>query len=153
MTPYQTRPVHFLQVLDCAGWKIKLYHITAYSENSNNQWVSLATSHLDKWLQQRWDFGLASYYVATLVVHQGREGCFAILSWWTDENMLQLQAYKAGYEGDPEFRLISDKGLVSCVWELAVLWHERNAWVQHILQKSIAPDFDAYLNDHFSGLV
>jgi hypothetical protein len=38
------------------------------------------------------------------------------------------------------------KPWIGCVWELAVLEHERAAWVRHILSPA-TPDLDGYLND------
>ena len=35
---------------------------------------------------------------------------------------------------------------MACVWELQVMCHERNAWVQHGM-KSPEPDFHAYMAD------
>ncbi|MFN8446230.1 MAG: hypothetical protein U0175_35900 [Caldilineaceae bacterium] len=40
-----------------------------------------------------------------------------------------------------------------CVWELAVVWHERHAWVRFISSKRDPEAKLAYINDRFSGLV
>jgi hypothetical protein len=40
---------------------------------------------------------------------------------------------------------------IACVWELAVLDHERRAWVRHVLARPHGPDAGAYLRDRFDG--
>ena len=40
--------------------------------------------------------------------------------------------------------------LMDCVWEMAILWHERNAWVKHVLMKNENPDFEGYLNEQLN---
>jgi hypothetical protein len=62
------------------------------------------------------------------------------------QNFVYLKANNAA-----EFVLFSDKGISTCVWEMAIWWHERNAWVKHILMKNEKPDFEAYLMEHFNG--
>lgn len=153
MTQYQERAVRFLGISICQRWKIKLYSISVHQEVVDTRWVNRAMRLLPKWLENSTNFPLETYRMATLILHEGREGCFAIVSWWVDENMLQLHVYQSLYNGDEEFRLISDQGLVSCVWEMAILWHERNAWVTHVLQKADSPDFDGYMSDVLNGKI
>src|SRR5205807_2733660 len=47
--------------------------------------------------------------------------------WWSDQNILQHHLY-----GAPRISY--------CVWELAVRWLEREAWVETLLDKPEAPD-------------
>ncbi len=82
-------------------------------------------------------------------MHEGKEGVFAIINWWIDENMLQNFVYLKKYN-EQEFQLFSQDGICTCVWEMAVWWHERNAWVKHILCKHDRPDFQDYLNDQLN---
>jgi hypothetical protein len=53
-------------------------------------------------------------------------------------------------EDAKEYKLFSDTGIITCVWEMAVLWHERNAWVKHILQQHNKPNINAYLQDQLN---
>ncbi|MBK7222069.1 MAG: hypothetical protein IPH94_12315 [Saprospiraceae bacterium] len=148
MQAYKERPVRFVEVFQHREWQIKLYSISIHNERVADKNIILAKTKLDDWLEKCREYNLKSYQIATLIIHEGREGCFAIISWWIDENMLQLFVYLK-VEGSEEFVLFSDRGMVSCVWEMAVLWHERNAWVKHVL-KCNEPDWDAYLGDHIN---
>ena len=40
-----------------------------------------------------------------------------------------------------------------CVWELAPIWHERNAWTRFLSSPRDEAAKLAYINDRFSGLV
>jgi hypothetical protein len=148
MQAYQKRPIRFVEVFQHDKWQIKLYSISIHNERVADQNIAMAKARLDEWLSRSREYDLESYQIATLILHEGKEGCFAIISWWIDENMLQLFVYLKP-NGSDEFVLFSDRGIVSCVWEMAVLWHERNAWVKHTLQTT-HPDFDAYLKDHIN---
>lgn len=148
MQAYKERPIRLTEVFKHKEWQIKLYSISIHNERVAEKNITLAKSRLDEWLENSKRYDLEIYQIATLILHEGKEGCFAIICWWIDENMLQLFVYLKP-EGSEDFVLFSDKGMVSCVWEMAVLWHERNAWVKHILQ-STHPDFEAYLKDHIN---
>ena len=114
----------------------------------DEQTIQLAKSQLPTWLLNANNYPLETYNIATLILHQGKEGCFAIINWWIDENMLQNFVYLI--EEGQDYKLFSANGITTCVWEMAILWHERNAWVKHILMKNENPDFKAYLNEQFN---
>ena len=59
--------------------------------------------------------------------------------------MLQHYVYLSNAESDENFVLYAEKEVITCVWELEVLWFERNAWVKHVLMKNESPDFENYL--------
>ena len=138
--PYQTRPIRFLGLEEFGAWTVKLYSISTKNEYADEKRIQAAKDRVPEWLLQAELTGLPYYKVATLIIHEGRDGCFAIISWWTGENMLQLFAYMADEKLPNQFHLISDKGIVSCVWEIAILWFERNAWVRNVLMQPENPD-------------
>lgn len=133
LSKYKKRPVRFMEIIECNGWKIKLYSISSKHKLVDIQCIEQAKKQLPVWLMNSKLYPLETYKVATLILHEGREGCFAIINWWIDENMLQQFAYLATNDEPEIFRLYSDKGIITCVWEMAVLWFERNAWVDHVL--------------------
>jgi hypothetical protein len=40
-----------------------------------------------------------------------------------------------------------------CVWELGIVWHERNAWVRFIESDRNSAAKEAYLLDRLSGMI
>jgi hypothetical protein len=134
---FKTRPISFIEVFICNDWRIKLYTITYDSAVVSIETINIAKSYVGKWLLKSQDYNLPTYKVATLIIHKWRGGHFAIIGWWIDENMMQILVFLASNEEPLNFRLYSDKGIVTCVWELEILWFERNAWVEEVLKKQI----------------
>jgi hypothetical protein len=77
--------------------------------------------------------------VALLIRHQGRTADYVVLGWWDNENELPLRVFVR----DPRTGWRPARGSESvCVWDLEVLWAERNAYVAAVLTD--APDVDRY---------
>lgn len=148
---YQPRAIRFLGLENIGDWTVKLYSISCKSEYASEEQIQAAKVRIPDWLHQAELTRYPHYKAATLIVHDGRDGCFAIISWWTGENMLQLFVYMADEEEPDQFHLISDKGIVSCVWEMGVLWFERNAWVKKVLMQPENPDaLNQYLHEQLN---
>jgi hypothetical protein len=150
---YKTRPVRFLELHQLDDWQIKIYSISVKNEVVQSKTVEYAKRNLAEWLSKSEIYPLDTYKTATLILHEGKEGCFAIINWWIDESMMQLFVYLATNEKPTDFVLYSHNGIVTCVWEMAVLWFERNAWVKHILMKADNPDLETYLNERLNNNV
>lgn len=146
---YQQRPIRFIEIHQHNDWHIKLYSISIKNEYVSKENIQIAKKHLDVWLSKSSIYNLETYKIATLILHEGREGCFAIINWWIDENMLQNFVYLKKYN-ETEFQLFSQDGITTCVWEMAVWWHERNAWVKHVLMNNKKPNFIGYLNEQLN---
>jgi hypothetical protein len=67
--------------------------------------------------------------------------------------MLNTHIFLTVTDSPAVFTQISGDGLAPCVWELAVINHERVAWTNHVLKQSTAPDFSGYLGDVFNGTI
>ncbi len=145
---YQTRPIRFLEIHQEGDWKIKLYSISIRSEFVSDENIYLVKRQIEKWLEKSNLYKRDTYKTATLIIHEGRGEGFAVINWWIDENMLQNFVYLL--DGNNEYQLFSDNGITTCVWEMAVLWHERNAWVKHVLMNNENPDFEGYLNEQLN---
>jgi hypothetical protein len=142
---YKKRPVRFLEIYQHEDWRIKIYSISFSNEFVDTHSVAYAKENLAEWLLNKNNYSFDNYKIAVLILHEYRDGCFAIIGWWTDENMLQMHVYLAANEKPGEFKLFSDKGIVTCVWEMAVWWFERNAWIENVLMKAPKPDYEKYL--------
>ena len=51
-----------------------------------------------------------------------------------------------GFEDDARWRPAGERESI-CVWDLAVLWHEREAYVRHVLGPAQGPDIERYLSE------
>ena len=153
MKHFEKRPVRFLKLIRHDEWMIKVYSISAFRELVDDTYVEAAIARLGEWLQSATYTGLQTYRIATLILHECKEGCFVIINWWIDDNMLQHFVYLTSPGDQIDFKRYSDNGIVTCVWELAVLWHERNAWIQHVLKQSENPDFGKYFEQQLNEYV
>lgn len=154
-TPYTARPVRFLRLADLGGWRVKVYGISAHRERPDPAFVEaaerLARDRLPSppvWSAVPGAGPAVSedrYGIGILIAHEGREGGFALVSWWVGENMLQHHVYFAPAHAPFTFEYLSPTGIVACVWELAVLAFEREAWIEAMLANPGGPDLQTYL--------
>jgi hypothetical protein len=141
--PYAKRPIRFLDLRRDRGWTTKLYWISARSAHPDPALVG-AAYELARAALPRPAIDRDRYGASFLIVHQGNDGNYAILDWWTGENMLQHRVYHAAPGNPLAFAPFADTGIVACVWELHVMAFERQAWIDAVLANRAGPDLDAY---------
>jgi hypothetical protein len=149
---YRPRRVLSRGVRATDGWRLKTYMIV-YGD-STPDWNRFedgiaAARSLSLWLPEPparpGRFGLGF-----VIGHQGRSSDYLVLKWWDNENEL------------PGRVLIHDRiphapwrpariGEDVCVWDIAVIWHERNVFIRTVLARTGEPDAEAYLADCFVG--
>lgn len=154
--PYQERSIRHIRNVERQNWTIKVYAIHQQGESVPSQaletGIDLALSRFDQSREALlvagtdWN-GLDTYGVGVLIIHLGREALFAVLAHWTGENMLRQETWVASREGPTRWEDISFSGLTTCVWELAVLCHERQAWIKHVLRPGNLSAMADYLKD------
>ncbi len=144
---YKDREIAYYGLLDVAGWQVKTYTISNKPQFTAHTIRDLVLSALPNWLEKPGASQLPTYDHAFLIMHEAREGVWILLNWWTGGEMIARSTWFAGYE-EP-FQLVQqpeNDGLV-CVWELEVLWHERKAWIKHVLQHPQNPSYERYTQD------
>lgn len=126
---------------------VKRYHVNVQDESIESDVLEAAYEFLPRLLPPADEDGPAGSFV---VVHRATRGAFVNAYSWVWSNVLYCRTAAAGEpycectDDDPtNFREVT-KPLIGCVWELAPLGHERDAWVRHVLR---AGDFEAYLTD------
>ena len=82
--------------------------------------------------------------LGVLIAHQGRTGDYVVLGWWNSENELPLEIWVRRDRTDPWRR--AESGESACVWDLEVLWEERQAWIRAMLSAD-GGGSEAYLAD------
>lgn len=145
-SPYKVRPIRFLELWEHEGWRIKVYGITAVGDRPSPQLVEAIKQVAIQMLPEP-AVGEDRYGVAFLYAHQGRDGGgYASVNWWGNENELFHYQYEAPADAISDLRPVSETGGSSaCVWDLAVIEHERKVWVDRVLANDSGPDLDAYL--------
>jgi hypothetical protein len=144
--PYQPRPVKFLGVRPVRGFRLKTYSIVAgdgpFQADRFEPGLAAACEHLPQPAAAGGRPG-----VGFAVLHQGRTGDYAVLGWWDNENELPLRVYVRDATG---WRPAAG-GESVCVWDLKVVWHERETYVATVLGESGDEKIDSYLSRTLSG--
>ena len=139
---YHARTVRPLDVTTLAGHTVKAYAIEAPGRTVTAADAEaarrIAADHLAS-ACRRGSLGLA-----VLLVHLGGDGDYVLVHTWIEGYMSDLAVF-TGPAGDPGALRPGRTGLAPCVWEAAVLAHERDAFSRHVL------DGDGTLEDRLAA--
>jgi hypothetical protein len=151
MNFYQKRRIEFRQIVGANTWQIKVYTISYKDKFESVEVLENAIANLPNWLETTKSPNFETYKIAFLIVHEGRDGVWNILSWWTGENMLRSVTFCTSAAMPKEFVMTPQTGGMVCVWELEIVEFERQMWIEHILKKADKPDFTGYLEQKIDG--
>lgn len=145
---YRTRPVRYLKTLEDGGWRMKLYGISADGPEPRPELLIAAKEVAFETLPE--PSGGGRYGVGFVIVHDGRDGCYVLVDWWQGEDMLYQHLYLSP-KGQPRgLERHTESGLTACVWELAVISFERQAWLDSVLKNPESPNIEHYMECSFS---
>ena len=149
-TAYRDRSIAFIDVLTVQDVSIKLYTISFRKIFAASRTLDEVRKRLPDWLRLMDSSSLKTHKNAFLIVHEANEGLIILYNWWTGENMIETKLFFARHEKPDEIvsSIFKSKQLV-CIWELEVFYHERKAWIRHILSKPTAPDYQTYQHDYY----
>lgn len=127
---YHARKVRPLGSRTVTGHLLKPYAIEAPGRNVTEEdlrtALRVAADHLSS-ASLRGSLGLA-----VLLVHAGGDGDYVLVHTWIEGYMSDLAVF-VGPPGDAARLRPGRSGLAPCVWEAAVLAHERDALARRIL--------------------
>ncbi|MDX6740727.1 hypothetical protein [Actinocorallia sp. A-T 12471] len=147
---HHDRDVRAWGTREAGGHLVKVYGIEApgrtVAEHDLEAALRLAGTHLQ--------LGAArgSLGLATLIFHAGGDGDYVLVHTWIEGYMSDLAIF-TGPAGKPELLRPGRVGLAPCVWEAAVLAHERTAFSRHILdgRATLADRITAWAADALRG--
>lgn len=148
--PYAARTIRFLELWEDSGWRVKVYGI-AYVEGAPSPALVETARGLARGCLPSPAMGAGRYGVGFMGVHEGRDGNLVFVDWWADGNELHHHVYTAPDRAPLEFVDVTGTGLAACVWDLAVIGFERNAWISSVLVDPDETGLDAYLRCRFEG--
>ncbi|MGW0710950.1 hypothetical protein ACWD4G_34195 [Streptomyces sp. NPDC002643] len=124
------RAVRPMGAREAGGHLVKVYAVEApgreVTERDADTALGIAGAHLELG-PARGSLGLA-----VVIVHAGGDGDYVLVHTWIEGYMSDLAVF-TGPAGKPELLRPGRTGLAPCVWEAAVLAHERDAFSQHVL--------------------
>lgn len=143
--PYLPRPVAFLGVEECSGYALKLYSIRVGDQPFDRTRFSEAWGLLESFLPTP-AISIGRPGVGFGILHQGATGDYFVAGWWDRENELPTRVLindGSGWrraEGSESF----------CVWDLRLMWWEREAYIATVLSSREA-GVEAYLSMTMEG--
>ncbi|WP_329578839.1 hypothetical protein OG500_10105 [Kitasatospora sp. NBC_01250] len=149
---HHARAVRSVGVREVAGHLVKLYVIEApertLAERELEPIVAIAGGQLAG-AAARGSLGLG-----VLIVHAGGDGDYVLVHSWIEGYMSDLAIF-TGPAGQPDQLRPGRAGLAPCVWEAAVLAHEREAFVRRVLDGAgpVAERLAAWAADVLTGEV
>jgi len=148
--PFDDKRLTTLDPMRMRGREMKRYHIDQATQPLTPDVVDAAYAAIEPLLP---DVDADTPPAGWIVVHRGAgTGAYALAYTWVWDNVIELHSAVAGQpvigcaDEDPTNFAGLDKPWIGCVWELAVLEHERAAWVRHILDDD-PPNIEGYLKD------
>lgn len=146
---YRPRPVRCAGIWAVDGWRLKLYGIAYDRDRPRPELVDAAQRAARTRLPQP-AFGAGRYGVGFMGAHDGRDACVAFVDWWANEDELHHHLYVAPVDRPSELVPTGPADFTACVWDLAVLAFEREAWLATVLQNPGGPDLERYLQAQLS---
>ncbi|GAA1541171.1 hypothetical protein GCM10009678_24580 [Actinomadura kijaniata] len=149
---HHERATRSLGVRTVAGHLLKVYVLEApgraLTDGDVETAVELAEDHLSLG-RARGSLGLS-----VLILHAGGDGDYVLVHTWIEGYMSDLAVF-VGPQGKPGEMRPGRAGLAPCVWEAAILTHERDAFARHVLDGGgPLPDrLDAWGADALTGPV
>jgi hypothetical protein len=94
------------------------------------------------------------YGLGFVLLHYTEEAAYLIIGTWKNNQELWESLYIKHFNDEGTFQRINlgVDGPTLCVWDMAAVWHEREAWVEYLNSKRSEDDKIRYLEDQYSGL-
>ena len=142
--PYAPRPIRSLGQWAEVGMRLKVHGIAYRLEQPRAEVIEMAHDLVRRELPQL-IAGQNHYGVGFVGIHDGRGALFVFIDFWADENELHHHVYVAPKDQPAQLEYKTPSGLIACVWDLAVIGFERQAWIDCVLANPHGPDLEGYL--------
>ena len=138
--------------LSCASFK--WYNLYAENKNISFEQVSKAKEFISLEVQSgKLKLGNGLGFV---ILHRAGDYLLLLITAWRYINEIWESVYFKKADDDEVYKPMefktNHKGTF-CVWELGIVWHERNAWIKFINSKRDTDSKLSYMNDLISGEV
>lgn len=149
--PNGPRSIRFLRMLECDGWRMKVYGIAVDGPEPGRAIVAAAIGKAREILSGL-ELNDRRYGLGYVGVHDGASFNVVFVDWWENENEVQHRIFVSPRERPAELRDAGADGMMACVWDLRVMAFERDAWVANILRNDDGPDIEGYLAAHLNEI-
>lgn len=125
---YAPRPIGFHGLESVGGHALKVYSIHHGDGSFDRDRFTGAWELVTESLPTA-DIAAGRPGAGFVILHQGATGDYFVLCWWDNENELPTRVF---VRGDGGWRPATN-GESFCVWDLRVIWSEREAYVSTAL--------------------
>lgn len=142
--PYEPRPITLLDMLRHRDWALKVYSIVYGggradpSRFDEGRRMALESLPIPAVIPGRPGVGF-------IVQHQGRNVDYLVLGWWDRDNELPLRVFVRDQTDREGWRAARGSESV-CVWDLQVIWAEREAYVSTVMNADLDDGRARYLD-------
>ncbi|GAA1952503.1 hypothetical protein [Catenulispora subtropica] len=150
--PRRVRPLGLLRIDD---WRVKLHALSAVPDSESDDPDPAAHDGASRAAAEalpRPGVGGGRYGVGFVIVHRTLSNYSYVVGWWSYGCLLSTAAYSAPFSEPADIARCPARQ-AGCVWELAVIDHERRAWTRTMLRARASGDVDAYLAAVLTGKV
>jgi len=150
--PYLPRQVRPLGLLHIDDWRVKLHSLSATPDTHSDPAVHDGVYKAAIEALPHPGGAGGRYGVGFAIAHRSIDAYSYVVGWWSYNCLLSTAAYSARFSDPADIERCPSRQ-AGCVWELAVIDHERRAWTRTMLRSGAQADVEAYLAAVLSGRV
>ena len=139
---YHPREVSDHGVWDVGTVQFKVYGLLAQGKSISSETMSKAMQFLETEVLDRVAAMGESNDLGFVIIHPGDLGVSISAHWWVQGSVLCQHIHRQLYEAAEPMDTVA-RPVVACVWELALINSEQEAWRLNMMGR--APDQAAYL--------
>lgn len=136
------------EVIETTGTVLKWYAVHPEDKTIPGEIAQLARSYLKRTPLEARGLGF-------VVLHRcGNDFYFLIVCTWRGANEVWESVFYKDGDGMVDFELFAREKVhkpTFCVWELAPVWHEKQAWVRFLKSARDETAVQLWLNDRYTG--
>lgn len=139
---YHPRAVSDHGIWEIGSLQFKIYGLLARDKEVTHDMVSVAKEFLEQDVLGRVAAMGESNGLGFVIIHPGDVGLSISAHWWAQGSVLCQHIYRREYSAAEPMDTVA-RPVVACVWELALINSEQEAWRETMMK--IEPNQAAYL--------
>ncbi|MEM6943037.1 MAG: hypothetical protein AAF416_11980 [Pseudomonadota bacterium] len=139
---YRPRAVSHHGVWEIGRLRLKVYGLLVADQALTADQVDLARAFVEREVIERVEAMGESNDLGFLIIHPGTLGISILAQWWAQGSVLCQHIYRRAYSATEPMDTVT-RPVVACVWELALINAEQEAWRTSMMVPG--PDPEAYL--------
>lgn len=140
---YRPRPVSDLGQWDIGGLRLKVYGLVADDKTVDEATMAIAQAFVRQDVLPRVTEEGEDNGMGFLIIHPGELGVSILAHWWIQGSVLCQHIYRKPYAAIEPMDTVR-RPVIACVWELALINAEQEAWRKTMMKSEPSPS--AYMD-------